>query len=200
MPTMSLLEASFCRSAPWRLLARRIVPWSTQNLPLAGDVLEIGGGSGRMAEQIVRVNSQVRITTTDIDPAMVMRASERLAEFPSAVARQADAKRLPFDDESFDAVAGFLMLHHIIEWEQAVAEVARVLRPGGQFVGYDLAASRAASLLHLVDRSPHRLIHPGAFAPALRQNKLELLSLKCAFRGGIFRFLARKAQLAHPRR
>ncbi|GAA3514715.1 class I SAM-dependent methyltransferase [Georgenia daeguensis] len=190
MPTMSFLEASFCRSTPWRLLARRIVPWATQNLPLAGDVLEIGGGSGTMAEQIVRNNSQVRITTTDIDPAMVVRAREHLAEFPSAQVRQADATRLPFDDESFDAVVSFLMLHHIVDWEQAVAEAARVLRPGGQFVGYDLVASRASSLLHVADRSPHRLIDPKAFTSSLRQNGLELLSLKYSLRGGVFRFLA----------
>ena len=49
MPKMSALEASFCRSAPWGLVARRMVPWATQGFPLTGDVLEIGGGSAAMA-------------------------------------------------------------------------------------------------------------------------------------------------------
>ncbi|MEX5265258.1 hypothetical protein RF640_14660 [Kocuria sp. CPCC 205231] len=52
MPRMSVLEASFCRSAPWGLVARRMVPWATQGFPVTGDVLEIGGGSGAMAEAI----------------------------------------------------------------------------------------------------------------------------------------------------
>ena len=59
------------------------------------------------------------------------------------------------------------MLHHVIEWERAVTEAARVLRPGGSFVGYDLLASRMVSLVHRADRSPHRLIEPGAFEPVL---------------------------------
>lgn len=167
IPAMSSLEASFCRSAPWRLLARRSLPWATQHLRLAGDVLEIGGGNGVMAETIVRADQQVRITTTDTDPAMVSAAREGLARFPQAAARQADATRLPFDDELFDVVTSFLMLHHVLDWEAAVAESARVLRPGGCFVGWDLVASRLASLLHTVDRSPHRLVECKALETVL---------------------------------
>src|SRR5690606_12915289 len=131
MPAMSSLEAWFCRSAPWRFVARRSLPWATQHLRIAGDVLEIGGGNGVMAETIVQTHQQVRIVTTDADPAMVSAASERLARFRQAAARRADATRLPFDDDSFDVVVSFLMLHHVLDWEAAVAQAARVLRPGG---------------------------------------------------------------------
>ncbi|WP_345358410.1 hypothetical protein [Citricoccus nitrophenolicus] len=53
MPRMSALEAAFCRSAPWRVVARRLVPGATQGVPLAGSVLKVGGGGGAMAEAIL---------------------------------------------------------------------------------------------------------------------------------------------------
>ncbi|WP_344225533.1 class I SAM-dependent methyltransferase, partial [Kocuria atrinae] len=114
MPKMSALEASFCRSAPWGLVARRMIPWATQGFPLTGDLLEIGGGSGAMAEAVARAHPRVRLTTTDADPAMVQAGQDRLAGFALAQARQADARRLPFQDESFDTVLSFLMLHHVM--------------------------------------------------------------------------------------
>jgi ubiquinone/menaquinone biosynthesis C-methylase UbiE len=45
----------------------------------------------------------------------------------------ADAARLPFAAGSFDAVVGFGFLHHVPHWQRALAEVARVLRPGGSY-------------------------------------------------------------------
>ena len=192
MPKMSALESSFCRSAPWTLVARRMVPWATQGFPVTGDVLEIGGGSAAMAAALARSHPQVRLTTTDADPVMVEAAQRRLTGFSLAEAGQADATRLPFEDASFDTVVSFLMLHHVIEWEHAVVEGSRVLRPGGALVGYDLLASRMASLVHRADRSPHRLIDPGAFEPVLDQVGLELLALRLSFGGRILRFVALK--------
>lgn len=145
-----------------------------------------------MAEAIARSHPRVRLTATDADPMMVEAAQHRLASFPQAEARQADATHLPFEDESFDRVLSFLMLHHVIEWERAVAEAARVLRPGGALVGYDLLASRTASLVHRADRSPHRLIDHGAFEPVLDQAGLDPLTLRLSFGGRVLRFIAQK--------
>lgn len=189
MPRMSALEASFCRSAPWRLVTRRMLPWATQSSSFAGDVLELGGGSGAMAKAIAETHPRVRLTTTDTDPAMVEAAQQLLAG--SAVqTRQADATRLPFADESFDTVLSFLMLHHVIDWERALAEAARVLRPGGSFVGYDLLYSRAAAWLHRIDRSPHRLFDASEVPPALEGAGLEPLRVRRSF--GLVRFVAVK--------
>lgn len=192
MPRMSLPEASFCRSAPWQRIVRRIVPWATQGVPLTSDVLELGGGSGAMAEEILRADPRVRLTVTDIDPEMVRAAQERFACCPRATVHQADATQLPYDDESFDAATSFLMLHHVIEWEDAVAEVSRVLRPQGLFVGYDLVSSRAATLVHRIDRSPHRFIERGALEPVLARAGLDVLDVKYPLYGLTVRFAARK--------
>lgn len=189
MPRMSALEASFCRSAPWRLLARRVLPWATQGSSLAGRVLEIGGGGGAMAQAIIEAAPHVSLTTTDTDPAMV-RAARRLLAGSAVETLEADATRLPFADESFDTVLSFLMLHHVIDWEQALAEAARVLRPGGSFVGYDLLSSRAAAWVHRVDRSPHRLIDAKEVEPALREVGLAPLRVRFSF--GVVRFVALK--------
>ena len=196
MPTMSAFEGAFCRSAPWRLAARRVVRWATQGVSLTGDVLEIGGGSGATADELARANPSLRLTTTDYDPVMVGAARKRLAKYPHVAARQADVTQLPFDDETFDFVVSFLMLHHVVDWEKAIAEVARVLRPGGIFTGYDLTASRAASWIHLADRSPHRLIERGAFERVLGQVRLDAIGLRYSFGGRVLRFTAGKPALS----
>lgn len=144
-----------------------------------------------MAEELAREFPQARIVMTDFDAAMVGAASARLARVPTVDARQADVTDLPFDDDSFDVVASFLMLHHVIDWEQAVTEVGRVLRPGGMFVGYDLTASLPAKWIHFVDRSPHRLIGRGELEPVLSDAGLEAPNLLYGFGGTVLRFVAR---------
>ncbi|GAA4769989.1 hypothetical protein [Citricoccus nitrophenolicus] len=88
-----------------------------------------------------------------------------------------------------------------------MTEAARVLRPGGLFVGYDLLALRAAAWLHVLDRSVHRLIEPAAFEPAafepaafepaafepvLRHARLDPVRLRSSRGGRVLRFIAQK--------
>jgi ubiquinone/menaquinone biosynthesis C-methylase UbiE len=160
MPSMSTFERAVCQSAPWRAFTGRLVlPWALQGAEVRGDVLEIGGGSGAMAEQILEACPDARLTATDVDPAMVDDARKRLARFEDrAVVREASATALPFPDESFDLVLSFIMLHHVVEWEQALAETLRVLRPGGRLVGYDLVSTPPLRLLHRVEGQPFRMV------------------------------------------
>jgi ubiquinone/menaquinone biosynthesis C-methylase UbiE len=160
MPEMTPFEQGFCRSAPWRWLARHVVlPWALQGEHLSGDVLEIGSGSGAMAAELLRRFPDARLTATDYDDSMVDVAQERLRGFADRVdVKQADATQLPFPDESFDAVVSFIMLHHVIDWENALAEAVRVLRPGGRLLGFDLLDSRTMHWLHRAESSPHRMM------------------------------------------
>ena len=159
MPVMSRIEQAWCRSLPWRAFTRRVVfPWAIGDTELHGDVLELGSGSGAMAAALLDRYPEIRLTATDVDPAMRAAATSRLAHYGQrAEVREADATQLPFGDASFDAVISFIMLHHVIDWEQALAEIARVLRPGGLFAGYDLVESTMTRLTHRLDRSPHRM-------------------------------------------
>jgi ubiquinone/menaquinone biosynthesis C-methylase UbiE len=160
MPEMSRFERGFCRSAPWRWFAGNVaLPWALQGQQLSGEVLEIGSGSGAMASELVRHFPDVRLTATDYDESMVEAARARLREFGERVdVQRADATQLPFPDASFDGVVSFIMLHHVIDWEKALAEAVRVLRPNGRMLGFDLLASGTMQLLHRAESSTHRMM------------------------------------------
>jgi ubiquinone/menaquinone biosynthesis C-methylase UbiE len=144
MPRMSTFERGFCQSPPWRAFTRRLVlPWALQGVRPGGHVVEIGSGSGTMAAEILDAFPDIHLTATDIDPAMVRDGEVRLARFGErAGAREASATELPFADESFDIVLSFIMLHHVVDWQRALGEALRVLRPGGTL---DLPAATPAS-------------------------------------------------------
>jgi ubiquinone/menaquinone biosynthesis C-methylase UbiE len=161
MPVMSAVESAVCRSGPWRCATRRIVvPWVLDGRRLAGDVLEIGGGSGAMADGVARMFRDVRLTVTDIDEVMVRSARHRLRRYGGVTVERADAAALPFASGSFDVVMSYLMLHHVIRWRDALTEAARVLRPGGLLIGYDATDTKLSSVVHRVDGSPHELLSP----------------------------------------
>ena len=192
MPKMSGIEAVFCRSALWERFTRDVVlPWALQGQDIGVDVLELGAGSGEMAAALVRRSPGIRLTLTDIDERMVATARDRLPGSPGPKVEQADSTELPFEDSSFDVVLSFLMLHHVVHWQSAVAEAARVLKPDGMLIGYDLTASPAAKLIHLVDRSPHQLVQPADLASTARHVGLDA-SIRTAWAGQAMRFLARK--------
>ena len=128
---------------------------------------------------------------TDVDPAMVA-ASQRLHGRANVRVEQADVTALPYDDSSFDYPASYLMLHHVIDWHRALAEVARAMRPGGRLVGYDLAKTRLARWIHRVDRSPHELITADELAPALTQVGLGTVTVQQGWGGLVMRFVAVK--------
>lgn len=193
MPVMSRIESAFCRSAPWGSFARRVVlPWALDGHQLIGDVLEIGGGSGAMADGVARRFPSAHLTVTDVDNAMVSASQARLAHHQQVTARRADVTALPFDDASFDAVTSYLMLHHVIAWQEALAEAARVLRPGGRFIGYDLTDTRAARLVHRADGSPHRIIAATEMRDGLAAAGLGDVTVDTSVCGHLMRFDAAK--------
>src|SRR5206468_2395705 len=148
---MSRLEAAFCSSRLWDHLAqRRVLPWALSGERLgSAKVVEVGGGDGSMAAQLLRRESGIRLTMVDIDPHMTRRARERLAPFADrADVVEADVTALPFADGEFDVGLSFLMLHHVEGWERAVDELARVVRPGGRLLVYDLLDTRLNRWMH----------------------------------------------------
>lgn len=195
MPVMSGIEAAFCRSAPWRGFARRVVlPWAVGDTALRGDVLEAGGGSGAMAEALLRAGPELHLTVVDTDPSMVAAASKRLAALRErSTVEQADLLELPYEDQRFDAVASFLMLHHVINWPDALKEIHRVLRPGGVLVGYDLVNAPIARAIHRLDGSPHKLYRSAEFAQQLAESGFERPAVQPALRGQLIRFKAERS-------
>ncbi len=105
--------------------------------PLEGaDTLVVGCGRGvdvEIAFEMMRVG---RVTAIDLDERQVTRARARLAEAWGHRLRLevGDVSAMPFAHASFDLVLDFGIIHHVPVWQEAVGEVHRVLRPGGQFL------------------------------------------------------------------
>jgi len=97
-----------------------------------GEVLEIAIGTGR---NLPHYRDDVRLTGIELSPAMLEIARTRAGELGREVdLRVGDAQALEFADESFDTVVCTLSLCTIPDDRAAVAEVRRVLRPGGRFL------------------------------------------------------------------
>jgi SAM-dependent methyltransferase len=190
MPVMSRVERGFCCGALWRS-SSPVITRALHSKQLGRDVLEVGSGSGAVAERLLQANPELAITATDIDPHMTAAAAKRLGRFSRASIRTADATRLPFADMSFDSVISCLMLHHIVDWEPAVAEAARVLRPGGVLVGYDLLRTPLTSAFHRVDGSRCRLVSRREFQDECTRNGLAI-HLESRLLGHVMWFAAHK--------
>ena len=115
-----------------------------------GTALEVGCGRGWGAEIILDRFWATSVTAVDLDPAMILQANARLADRPGVCVVQADARHLPFPDDSFDAVFDFGAIQQMHAWQAAIAEVARVLREDGRFFFEELALRRTRAALHLV--------------------------------------------------
>jgi ubiquinone/menaquinone biosynthesis C-methylase UbiE len=109
-----------------------------------GDVLEVAVGTGR---NLPFFPERVRLTGVDWSPAMLGIARERAATLGrDADLRTGDAQALDFPDESFDTVLCALGLCAIPDDRRAVAEMVRVLRPGGRLLLVDHVAATARAL------------------------------------------------------
>jgi ubiquinone/menaquinone biosynthesis C-methylase UbiE len=120
--------------------ARSYMPW--QQIPFEAvipfddlrnkDVLEIGVGQGTHAQLLApRCRS---FTGIDLTNAAAEITAKRLKLFKiSGTVLQMDAERLQFPDQSFDYVWSWGVIHHSADTNRALAEIHRVLRPGGKF-------------------------------------------------------------------
>ncbi len=137
-------------------------------LPRGARVLDVGCGPGHLATRLARDHG-LEVTGLDLDPAMVERAraaSEQRADETRQVPEfvVGDAADLPFEDRSFDAIVTTLSMHHWSDVPAGVAEIARVLRPGGRGLLWDLRPGRLpfhgglADPLSAVRASPARIV------------------------------------------
>jgi ubiquinone/menaquinone biosynthesis C-methylase UbiE len=106
----------------------------------AGDILEIGCGQGTGARIIYDLFTPQRYVGIDLDPRMIRRAIRRSGTLPNTTFLERDVTSLEFPDATFDLVLDFGILHHVPDWRNALAEVHRMLRPGGEFLFEDLSA------------------------------------------------------------
>lgn len=110
--------------------------WVAEQLPFepGSKVLDIGCGPGWFWATVAQsLPSGIDLTLADLSPGMVAEAIERCQPLPFAAVRglEANAADLPFPDASFDLLIAMHMLYHVRDQEKALAEMHRVLKPGG---------------------------------------------------------------------
>lgn len=194
MPEMPPSAKATLTSMPYRLFARRVIlPWILQGEQPSGEGLEIGAGSGAMTAQLLTLYPKFRMIATDNDAELVGTAEQILAGYGKRASVQwADAAQLPFEDGRFDLVLSAAMLHHVIEWDKALAEAVRVLRPGGRLIGYDMLDTLPIRLMHTGERDSTRLLQPGQLQTWLNRLDVTDLQVKTALGGAVMRFSATK--------
>src|SRR4051812_49532820 len=99
-------------------------------------VLDVAAGSGDLADAIAkRVGPHGEVWLTDINRSMLARGRDRQFDAGRMLpAAQCDAEKLPFADRYFDCVTVAFGLRNMTHKEAALAEMARVLKPGGRLV------------------------------------------------------------------
>ena len=112
----------------------QILPMAIRELAGFEHVLDVGCGDGQIGRALVRAHG-TRVIGVDPTWNQVVVAKERSDRDPTLAVQvaRAEAARLPFVDESFDAVVACLVFEHITDVDSAIAEVSRVLRSGGRF-------------------------------------------------------------------
>jgi len=104
-------------------------------------VLELGAGPGAATQELAL--RAARVTSLEYDHAFAAKLRSRVSGSNTAVI-QADAAALPFAGATFSSAIAILMLHHLRSAEsqnRALAEIARVLRPGGIFLAFEIQDS-----------------------------------------------------------
>jgi len=184
---MNTIETALVNSPPRRWLQH----YETHLLATLGGrtpgarTAEIGCGAGYGTKLILDQFGAASVDAVDLDPAMITRATRRLRRYTGRVQLaqgSATDLRAAFSafgggtDASYDAVFDFAIIHHIPNWRDALAEVARVLKPGGRFFFDEVTATALArpSVRLLTDHPDEDRFTAGEFLAELPRHGLHV--------------------------
>jgi len=156
------------------------ISWFRKNseLPAGASILEIGCGRGAGARIIYQTFRPGVFHASDLDLQMIRKAAEYLPPEDRKPIRflTADVLNLPYGQESFKAVFGFGVLHHIPDWQTALGEISRVLKPGGTYYLEELYPGLYQNFItkHILLHPQENRFHSQDLKQALRKMNMEL--------------------------
>jgi ubiquinone/menaquinone biosynthesis C-methylase UbiE len=120
---------------------RRIIIRELKRHHPQGTLVDVGCGPGYLLVDMARAFNDLKFIGVDISSQMAKKATGNVASagFTNRVSfRVSDIQGLPFESDSLDFVVSTLSLHHWLYPMQSFEEILRVLKPGGQFLVFDL--------------------------------------------------------------
>jgi ubiquinone/menaquinone biosynthesis C-methylase UbiE len=156
----------YCASEDWRRVVQdTILPVALREVTLGDDALEIGPGPGFTTDVLRTMTAH--LTAVEVDEGLAAQLARRLGAVNVDVVL-GDAAALQFPDARFTGAASFHMLHHIApsaQQDRVLAELARVLVPGGVFVAADGVYSEGSAAFH--ENDTYNPVDPGELVDRL---------------------------------
>ena len=156
---LNRIERWFVNSPIRQIKQSLMMQWFKRTVALndGKTILEVGCGRGVGAKLISAAYHPDRLYLLDLDLQMIQKANQLLNgqnknQINLCVG---DAVRLPFGDDSVDAIFGFGFLHHLPIWQDGLAEAARVLKSGGVYFLEEYYPSLYQNFI-----TKHIVVHP----------------------------------------
>jgi len=141
-----------------------------------GVLVDVGCGPGYLLGVLVRRFPHLHLIGVDISAEIISKARDNLHHFNNIDFKKAGSHGLPFTSNSLDFVVSTLSLHHWSEPEEALSEFHRVLKPGGEFLIFDIRRNPPI-IIHLLIRIVTLLLVP----KPIKQIAEPLGSLKASY-------------------
>jgi ubiquinone/menaquinone biosynthesis C-methylase UbiE len=130
--------------------SQRVAEDAERMLRLAGfapgqSYLDFGCGNGAAAIRLSKLG--LKLTGVDVDPEQIAAAREKSGETPNLQFFSADGTQLPFGNNEFDFVGTHMVTHHIPDWQDALRQMLRVLKPNGCLIYKDFALPQWVAFL-----------------------------------------------------
>jgi ubiquinone/menaquinone biosynthesis C-methylase UbiE len=151
-------------------LAQRLVPRPRR-------ILDVGCGTARLLRQARRRYPQAELVGVDLAWRMITTASAATPAEPPVRYVHASAERLPFTHDTFDLVFATLSLRHWTDPAAGIAQIARVLIPGGVLVVADLFQATRRRIVAVQVLRRRRQAAPAELATLLAAHRLSVVAL-----------------------
>ncbi len=164
-------------------------------------VLDLGCGTGELAQRLLTTQPELTITGVDLSPQMLAIARAKCAAYPQARFLEGSATALPFPDHHFDWVVSSSVFHYFSQPQEVLAEFRRILNPRGHIVILDWCRDYWVCqvydwLLPWLDPTYHGCYSAGEFQALIQGTGLVLQQFSRQRTSWAWEFMI--AKISHP--